>query len=89
VTPLVTGVFVACTVVTLMRWLQVHDRRLLPLTGLFLMLAVAESLEWWHRWRGGFLLAAAAFGIALIPMLDRRRSLTDGGGRHPGHAPHA
>jgi hypothetical protein len=74
VTPLVAGVFVACTVVTLMRWLQVHDRRLLPLMGLFLMLAAAESLEWSHRWRYAFDLAAAAFGLVLVPMLDRRQS---------------
>jgi hypothetical protein len=73
VTPLVPGVFVAGAVVTLMRWLQVHDRRLLPLMGLFLMLAAAESLEWWHRWRYAFDLAAAAFGLVLVPMLDRRQ----------------
>ena len=72
-TPLVAGVFAASAVVTVMRWLQVHDKRLLPLAGLFLMLAAAESLEWWHRWRYAFDLAAAAFGLALVPMLDRRK----------------
>jgi hypothetical protein len=73
VTPLVPGVFVASAVVALLRWLQVHDKRLLPLTGLFLMLAAAESLEWWHRWRHAFHLGAAAFGLVLVPMLDRRQ----------------
>lgn len=72
-TPLVPGVFVASAVVTLMRWLRVHDRRLLPLMGLFLMLAAAESLEWWHRWRYAFHLGAAACGLALVPLLDRRQ----------------
>ena len=72
-TPLVPGVFVASAVVTLMRWLQVHDKRLLLLAGLFLMLAAAESLEWWHRWRYAFDLGAAACGLALVPMLDRRQ----------------
>jgi hypothetical protein len=64
-----TGVFVASAVVTLMRWWRVHDRRLLLLTGLFVMLAAAHSLEWWHRWRIGFELAAAACGLALLPLL--------------------
>jgi hypothetical protein len=76
VTPLVAGVFVASAVVALMRWLQVHDKRLLPLAGLFLMLGAAESLEWWHRWRYAFDLAAAGFGLALVPMLDRRKGGT-------------
>jgi hypothetical protein len=73
VTPLVAGIFMASAVVTLMRWLQIHDKRLLPLMGLFLMLGAAESLEWWHRWRYAFDIAAAAFGLALVPMLDRRQ----------------
>jgi hypothetical protein len=73
VTPLVAGVFIASAVVTLMRWLQVHDKRLLPLMGLFLMLGAAESLEWWHRWRYAFDLGAAACGLVLVPMLDRRQ----------------
>jgi len=49
-----SGVFVASAVVTLMRWLRVHDRRLLLLVGMFLMMAAAESLEWWHPWRYSF-----------------------------------
>lgn len=72
-TPPVVGVFVASAVVTLMHWVRIRDGRLLPLMGLFLMMAAAESLEWWHRWRGPFELAAAACGLALLPMLDRRR----------------
>jgi len=73
VTPMVAGVFVASAVVALMRWLQVKDRRLLPLTGMFLMLGAAESLEWWYYWRFVFELAAAACGLILVPMLDRRQ----------------
>ena len=48
---------------------RVRDPRLIPLLGLFLMMAAAHSLEWWHRWRNGFEMAAAACGLALLPML--------------------
>ena len=44
-TSLVAGIFVASAVVTVMRWLQVHDRRLLPLAGFFLMMAAASLLD--------------------------------------------
>ena len=74
-TPLVAGVFVASTVVTLMHWLRTRDPRLVPLMGVFVMMAAAESLEWWHPWRYAFELAAAASGLALLPILDGR----DGG----------
>ena len=73
-TPLVAGIFVASTVVTLLHWLRVHDRRLLPLAGFFLMMAAAESLEPWHYWRSAFQVLGAGFGLALLPMLDRRQS---------------
>lgn len=72
-TPLVSGIFVASTVVTLLHWLRVRDRRLLPLTGFFLMMAAAESLEPWHYWRSAFEVLGAACGLALLPMLDRRQ----------------
>ena len=72
-TQLVAGIFVASTVVTLMHWLRVHDRRLLPLMGFFLMLAAAESLEPRHYWRSAFQVLGAACGLALLPMLDRRQ----------------
>jgi len=77
VTQLVAGIFVASTVVTLMHWLRVHDRRLLPLMGFFLMMAAAESLEWWHYWRSAFQVLGAACGLALLPMLDRRQRPRD------------
>jgi len=71
----------ATAVVTLMHWWRVRDRRLLPLAGLFLALAGAESLEWWHRWRLLFVLAGVACGLVLAAMLQghgpesaRRRS---------------
>jgi hypothetical protein len=70
VTPFVSGLFVAAAVITLMHWLRVHDRRLLPLMGLFVALAGAESLEWWHRGRLAFMVAAVACGLALASTLQ-------------------
>lgn len=67
-----TGVCVASAVVTLMRWLRVRDPRLLPLIGLFLMMAAAHSLEWWHAWRDRFELIGVACALALLPMLGGR-----------------
>jgi hypothetical protein len=63
-------VFVAAAVITLMHWLRVHDRRLLPVMGLFLSVAGAEALEWWHPWRFAFMVAAVACGLALVAMLQ-------------------
>ena len=73
-TQLVIGIYVASSVVTLMHWLRVHDRRLLPLIGLFLALAAAESLEPWQYWRSAIQVLGAACGLSLLPMLDRRQS---------------
>ena len=67
-----SGVLVASTVVTLMQWLRVHDRRLLPLTLMFVMMAAEQSLEWWHPWKYSFELAAAACGLVLMAMLRGR-----------------
>jgi hypothetical protein len=72
-TQLVAGIFVASAVVTLMHWLRVQDRRLLPLMGFFLMMGAAESLVWWHYWRSAFQVLGAICGLALLPMLDRRQ----------------
>jgi len=72
VTQLVAGIFVASTVVTLMHWLRVRDRRVLPLMGFFLMMAAAESLEPRHYWRSGFQVLGAICGLSLLPMLDGR-----------------
>ena len=66
-----TGVFVAATVVTLLHWLRVHDRRLLPLMGLFAMLAAARSLEGGHPWRDAFELGAVACGLSLLRLAER------------------
>jgi hypothetical protein len=72
------GVLVASTVVTLLQWWRLRDRRLLPLVGLFAMMAAAHSLESWHAWRDRIELVGIACGLALLPMV---------GGRGPDAAP--
>jgi hypothetical protein len=67
-----SGLYVAAAVVTLMHWLRMKDRRLLPLLLLFTMMAAAHSFEWWHPWHYAFELAAIACGLALLPLTDRR-----------------
>ena len=71
-TQLVAGIFVASAVVTVMHWLRVHDRRLLPLAGFFLMMAAAESLEPWHYWRSALLVLGASFGMCILLMFFLR-----------------
>lgn len=60
--------FIAATVVTLLQFLRLRDRRLLPLLALFLCLALAESREDWYAARR-FRLAAGASGLVLLYVL--------------------
>jgi hypothetical protein len=68
----VSGFYVAAAAATLVHWLRMKDRRLLPLLLLFTMMAAAHSFEWWHRGHYAFELAAIACGLALLPLTDRR-----------------
>jgi len=74
------GLFVAAMVVTLMQFLRVRRRRLLPVLALFAFLALAESREHWDVWRRGFHAFAVVAGLGLVVVLsapheeDRRRS---------------
>jgi hypothetical protein len=64
--------FVAATVVTLLQWLRVRERRLLPLLALFALLAAAHHQDDWRLARG-FHLAAGAAGLILLAMLSSRQ----------------
>ena len=64
--------YVAATVVTLLQFLRVKERRLLVLLALFAALAAAESREWWDPWRVVFQLLAGGAGLALLVMLSPR-----------------
>jgi len=66
-----TGAFVGATIVALLQYLRVRDRRILLLVAMFLLQAVALSLDWWNVWRdlsqGGVCLAGMALVFALAP----------------------
>ena len=66
------GFFVAATVVTVAQYLRHHERRMLPLMALFVLLAVAHSREAADPWGGRFHLAAGTAGLGLLAMLSPR-----------------
>ena len=62
------GFFVAATVVTLMQFVRVREKRLLPLLALFACLAVAHSRDDWFAARPWHIAAGLA-GLALLVIL--------------------
>jgi len=66
------GFFVAATVVTLLQYLRIRERRLLPLLALFLLLALAHSREAGDPWGPRFDLAAGTAGLAMLAVLSPR-----------------
>jgi hypothetical protein len=69
--------FVAALVVTLLQFVRVRDRRLLPILALFAFLGLAESRDdWWRRrW---FQAGAVAAGLSLVAMLAPARGAHGG-----------
>jgi hypothetical protein len=66
----VEGLFVAAALITIVQFVRLRDRRLLPLAFLLAFLAGAEAREPWEAWRRRFQLAALASGLALLAMLS-------------------
>jgi hypothetical protein len=66
------GFFVSATLVTVIQYFRVRERRLLPLLALFVFLALAHSREPGEPWGGRFHLAAGTAGLALLAMLSPR-----------------
>lgn len=66
------GFFVAATVITLIQYLRHHERRMLPLLALFVLLAAAHSRGEWDPWGGRLHMAAGTAGLALLAMLSPR-----------------
>jgi hypothetical protein len=66
-----TAFFVAAAAVTLVQWLRVRERRLLPLLALFALLAVAHHQRDWAVARA-YHFAAGAAGLVLLFMLSPR-----------------
>jgi hypothetical protein len=62
----VVGAFVAATVVTLVQYLRVRDRRLLLLAVMFACQSQALGREWWDVWRDVFQGAVCAAGLGLV-----------------------
>ncbi len=70
------GGFVAATVVTLIQYLRLRDRRLLLLAALFAFQAQALAREWWDVWRDVFQSGVCAAGLGLLLALSPRHPRT-------------
>ena len=75
------GLFVAASVVALVQFGRLRDRRLVPLALLMAFLAGAEAREGWDPWRRRFQAGALVSGLALLGLL----SVEDAGARHARH----
>ena len=81
------GGFIAATVVTLVQYLRLHDRRLLPLLALFACQAQALSREWYDFWKDVFQAGACAAGLVLLLMLSPRHARAATGSGDPPSVP--
>jgi hypothetical protein len=68
----VVGGFVAATVVSLLQFLRVRDRRMLLLAALFACQAQALAREWWDVWRDVYQAGVCAAGLLLLLALSPR-----------------
>jgi hypothetical protein len=68
-----TGVFVAATMVALLQYFRVRDRRILLLVAMFLLQAVTLSLDWWSVWKTVSQGAVCLAGLALVLLLAPRQ----------------
>jgi hypothetical protein len=75
------GGFVAATVVTLLQFLRLRDRRLLLLAAMFAFQAQALAREWYDFWRDVFQAGVCAAGLSLLLALSPRHP------QHPAPAP--
>jgi hypothetical protein len=64
--------FVAATVVTVLQYLRLRDRRLLPLAALFVSLAVAHFFGEGDRWGKLFHFGAGLSGLTLLVAMSPR-----------------
>jgi hypothetical protein len=64
------GGFVAATVVTLLQFLRLRDRRLLLLAAMFAFQAQALAREWYDVWRDVFQVGVCAAGLGLMLALS-------------------
>jgi hypothetical protein len=71
-----TGLWIASTVVALAQYLRLREKRLIPLMLLYLLLALAESLEVWDWRRPWVQRMAVAAGFALLIAISPRHPRT-------------
>jgi hypothetical protein len=67
------GAYVASMVVTLVQYVRLRDRKLLPLLALFAFQAIALSRDWWDYEKELFQTAACASGLVLLLVLTLGR----------------
>lgn len=67
-----TGFYLAATVVTLLQFFRVRERRLLLLALLFGAQALAFTREWWDPMQRAFQLASGGAGLLLVVLLSPR-----------------
>jgi hypothetical protein len=67
------GAYIASMVVTLVQYVRLRDRRLLPLLALFAFQALALTRDWWDYKKEVFQTAACASGLVLLLVLTLRR----------------
>jgi hypothetical protein len=66
------GAYVAATIVTLVQYLRLRDKRLLPLVALFAFQAQALDREWFDVWKAVYQNAACLAGLAMVVLLTLR-----------------
>jgi len=66
------GGFIGATVVTLLQFLRVRDRRLLLLAAMFAFQAQALAREWYDIWQDVFQVGVCAAGLGLLFALSPR-----------------
>lgn len=68
------GFFVAATLVTLMQFVRVREKRLLPLLALFACLAVAHSRDNWFAARPWHVAAGIAGLVLLVAITPHQHT---------------
>jgi ammonia channel protein AmtB len=64
--------FVASTVVTLVQYLRLRERRFLPLLALFALLALGHFRGAWDAWGRVVHFGAGVAGLAVLVMISPR-----------------
>jgi hypothetical protein len=68
------GLFIAATVVSLIQFLRVRDKRLLLLAAMFACQSQALSREWFDVWRDVFQAGVCVAGLLLLLALSPRHA---------------